>query len=62
MRTAVYKRFRVVIIYHYGREIELETDVDIIAAEENGKQYVDLEDGRRIDLTNIERVIVATDD
>ncbi|MGG0666774.1 hypothetical protein ABE042_22100 [Viridibacillus arvi] len=61
MFAPVHKKFRVVIIYHYGREIELETDVDITAAEESGKMFVDLEDGRRIDLTNVERIITAVE-
>lgn len=59
MLAPVDKKFKVVIIYLYGREIEFETDIDMIAAETNGEKYVDLEDGRRIDLTNIERIITA---
>lgn len=59
MFTPVDKNFRVAIIYLYGRELEFETDIDVMAAETNGEKYVDLEDGRRIDLTNIERIIRA---
>ncbi|MGG0663387.1 hypothetical protein ABE042_04685 [Viridibacillus arvi] len=59
MLAPVDKKFRSVIIYLYGREIDIETNVDILAAEENGEKYVDLEDGRRIDLTSIERIITA---
>ncbi|OMC86942.1 hypothetical protein BK128_09770 [Viridibacillus sp. FSL H7-0596] len=59
MLAPVDKKFRAVIIYLYGREIDIETNIDIMAAEENGEMYVDLEDGRRIDLTNIERIITT---
>lgn len=62
MLAPVDKEFRVIIIYLYGREIEFETDINVIYAETKGDQYVDLEDGRRIDLTNIERIVIATDD
>ncbi|MFE6166993.1 hypothetical protein ACFVP8_03845 [Viridibacillus arvi] len=61
MLASVDKKFRTVIIYLYGRELDLETNVDIMAAEENGEMYVDLEDGRRIDLTNVERIITAVE-
>lgn len=53
------KKYKVLVIYLYGREIEMETDIDVIQAHELGNEYVELEDGRRVDLTNIERIITA---
>lgn len=61
MFTPVDKRYKVLVIYLYGREIEFETDMDVIQVQEQGNEYIELEGGRHIDLTNIERIIVATD-
>ncbi|MGE7917965.1 hypothetical protein ACQKM9_03320 [Viridibacillus sp. NPDC093762] len=62
MFARVDKKYKALVIYLYGRELEFETDIDIINTHEQGNEYVDLEDGSRIDLTNIERIIIATDD
>lgn len=55
----VEKKYKVLVIYLYGREIEIETDVDLIKVHEQGNTYVHLENGRYIDLTNIERIVTA---
>ncbi|OMC83621.1 hypothetical protein BK128_18095 [Viridibacillus sp. FSL H7-0596] len=59
MFAPVEKRYKVLVKYLYGREIEIETDIDIINVHEQGNEYIYLEDGRYIDLTNIERIITA---
>ncbi|MGE7932100.1 hypothetical protein [Viridibacillus arvi] len=62
MLVPVDRKYKVLVKYLYGRVIEIETDMDVIQAQEQGNEYVELEDGRRIDLTNIERIVIATDD
>lgn len=59
MFAPVDNKYRVLVIYLYGRELEFETDMDVLAAETKGDKYVDLENGIRVDLTNIERIITA---
>lgn len=61
MFAPVDNKYRVLVIYLYGRELKFETDIDIISTPEQGNEYAKLEDGIRIDLTNIERIIVADD-
>ncbi|MGE7621670.1 hypothetical protein ACQKMD_01085 [Viridibacillus sp. NPDC096237] len=59
MRAPTRKKYGVLIYYLYGRELEFETNINILEAQEQGDSSVELEDGRHIDLTNIERIITA---
>ncbi|MBK3493847.1 hypothetical protein JFL43_03025 [Viridibacillus sp. YIM B01967] len=59
MLRPVSKQYSVWIIYLHGIDIEFETNLDVLAESSSGREYIKLEDCRRINLTSIERVVTV---